>query len=137
MYQVPEVLLYLTSRRGKLKDKGRMRHAKRWAAEGQGSRMQLMKRHAAERFNPELKLPRLMSAKNTQPHHTTPARHLPATPRSSPARPPAAARARVWHTLDLFLTSQIKWNNSHHISQAKRPLDFQYGTICILHHYTP
>jgi hypothetical protein len=44
-----------------------MRHAKRWAAEGQGSRMQLMKRHAAERFNPKLKLPRLMSANHTTP----------------------------------------------------------------------
>jgi hypothetical protein len=35
------------------------------------------------------------------------------------------------------LTSQVRWNNSHHISQDKRPLDFQYGTIGILHHYTP
>jgi hypothetical protein len=51
--------------------------------------------------------------------------------------PDRRRRARVWHTLDSFLTSQIKWNNSHHISQAKRPLDFQYGTISILHHYTP
>ena len=33
-----------------------------------------------------------------------------------PTRP--AAHARVWHTLVHFLTSQIKWNNSHHISQA-------------------
>jgi hypothetical protein len=41
-----------------------MRHAKRWAAEGQGSRMQLTKRQATKRFNPELKLSRLMSAKN-------------------------------------------------------------------------
>jgi hypothetical protein len=39
-----------------------MRHAKRRVAEEQG--MQLRKRQAAERFNPELKLPRLMSAKN-------------------------------------------------------------------------
>jgi hypothetical protein len=33
-------------------------------AEGEGSRMRLIKRRASERFNPELKLPRLMSAKN-------------------------------------------------------------------------
>jgi hypothetical protein len=62
--QVTGVLLYLTSRGGKLKEKGRMRHAKRRAAEGQGSRMQLTKRQTTERFNPELKLSRLMSAKN-------------------------------------------------------------------------
>jgi hypothetical protein len=41
-----------------------MLHARRRAAEGQGSRMQLTKRQATERFNPELKLPRLVSAKN-------------------------------------------------------------------------
>jgi hypothetical protein len=35
------------------------------------------------------------------------------------------------------LTSQDKWNKSHHISQDKRPFDFQCGTIGILHHYTP
>jgi hypothetical protein len=35
------------------------------------------------------------------------------------------------------LTSQVKWNKSHHISQGKRPLDFQCGTIGILHQYTP
>jgi hypothetical protein len=64
VYQVPGVLLYLTSRKGKLKEKGRMRHARRRAAEGQGSHMQLTKRQATERFNPQLKLPRLMSAKN-------------------------------------------------------------------------
>jgi hypothetical protein len=58
VYQVTRVLPYLTSRRGKLKEKGRMLHAKRRAAEGQGSRMQLTKRQATERF------PRLMSAKN-------------------------------------------------------------------------
>jgi hypothetical protein len=58
------VLLYLISRRGKLKEKGRMRHAKRRAAEEQGSHMQLTKRQTTERFNPELKLPQLMSAKN-------------------------------------------------------------------------
>jgi hypothetical protein len=33
-------------------------------AEGEESGMRLMKRRATERFNPELKLPRLMSAKN-------------------------------------------------------------------------
>jgi hypothetical protein len=33
-------------------------------AEGEGSRMRLFKRRTTERFNPELKLPRLMSAKN-------------------------------------------------------------------------
>jgi hypothetical protein len=33
-------------------------------AEGEGSRMRLIKRRASERFNPELKLSRLMSAKN-------------------------------------------------------------------------
>jgi hypothetical protein len=33
-------------------------------AEGEGSRMRLIKRRASERFNLELKLPRLMSAKN-------------------------------------------------------------------------
>jgi hypothetical protein len=64
VYQVPGVLLYLTSRRGKLTEKGRMRHARRRADEGQGSRMQLTKKQATKRFNPELKLPRLMSAKN-------------------------------------------------------------------------
>jgi hypothetical protein len=64
VYQVPGVLLYLTSRGGKLKEKGRMLHAKRRVAEGQGSRMQLTKRQATERFNPELELPRLVSAKN-------------------------------------------------------------------------
>jgi hypothetical protein len=42
----------------------RMLHAKRRAAEGQGSRMQLTKRQTTERFNPELKLTWLMSAKN-------------------------------------------------------------------------
>jgi hypothetical protein len=31
------------------------------------------------------------------------------------------------------LTCQIKWNNFHHISQAKRRLDFQYGTIVNLY----
>jgi hypothetical protein len=41
-------LLYLTSRRGKLKEKGL--HAKGQAAEGQESRMQLTKRQATERF---------------------------------------------------------------------------------------
>jgi hypothetical protein len=64
MYQVPGVLLYLTSHREKLKEKGRMRHARRRAAEGQRSRMQLTKRQATERFNPELKLQRLVGAKN-------------------------------------------------------------------------
>jgi hypothetical protein len=39
LVQVPGVLLYLTSRRGKLKEKGRMLHAKGRAAEGQESRM--------------------------------------------------------------------------------------------------
>jgi hypothetical protein len=34
------------------------------AADGEGSRMRLTKRRATERFNPELKLPRLMSGKN-------------------------------------------------------------------------
>jgi hypothetical protein len=43
----------------------------------------------------------------------------------------------VWHALVYFLTFQVKWNKSHHISQAKRSLDFQCGTISILHHYTP
>jgi hypothetical protein len=33
-------------------------------AEGEGPRMRQFKRRATERFNPELKLPRLMSAKN-------------------------------------------------------------------------
>jgi hypothetical protein len=66
-------------------------------------------------------------------HHTTP-HH---TPRHAWARPGRQRRARVWHTLVRFLTSQVRWNNSHHISQAKRPLNFQYGTIVILHHYTP
>jgi hypothetical protein len=33
-------------------------------AEGEGSRMRLIKRWVSERFNLELKLPRLMSAKN-------------------------------------------------------------------------
>jgi hypothetical protein len=58
VYQVPGVLLYLTSRRGKLKEKGRMLHAKGQAAEGQESCMQLTKRQATERFT------RLVSAKN-------------------------------------------------------------------------
>jgi hypothetical protein len=43
VYQVSGVLLYLTSRRGKLKEKGRMRHARRRPAEGQRPRMQLDK----------------------------------------------------------------------------------------------
>jgi hypothetical protein len=43
----------------------------------------------------------------------------------------------VWHALVHLLTSQVKWNKFHHISQGKRPLDFQCGTIGILHHYTP
>jgi hypothetical protein len=46
VYQVPGVLRYLTSRRGKLKEKGRMRHARRQAAEGQRSRMRHAKRRA-------------------------------------------------------------------------------------------
>jgi hypothetical protein len=58
--QVPGVLLYLSSRRGKLKEKSL--HATRQetgrAAEGQRSRMQLTKRQAAERFT------RLVGAKN-------------------------------------------------------------------------
>jgi hypothetical protein len=58
VYQVSGVLLYLTSRRGKLKEKGRMLYAKGRAAEGQKSRMQLTKRQATERFT------RLVSAKN-------------------------------------------------------------------------
>jgi hypothetical protein len=62
VYQVTGVLPNLSSRRGKLKEKGHMRHAKRRTAEGQG--MQLTKRQATERFNLELKLSRLMSAKN-------------------------------------------------------------------------
>jgi hypothetical protein len=75
-----------------------MRHARRRAAEGQRSRMQLTKRQAAERLNLELKLPRLMSAKikTTTPRplaacHVTPR----PSPSASPARPAAAARARV------------------------------------------
>jgi hypothetical protein len=67
------------------------------------------------------------------PRHTTP-RHATHGPARLAA---AAARARVWHALVHFLTSQVKWNKSHHISQGKRPLDFQCGTIGILHHYTP
>jgi hypothetical protein len=58
VYQVPGVLLYLTSRRGKLKEKGCMLHAKGQAAEGQESHMQLTKRQTTERFT------RLVSAKN-------------------------------------------------------------------------
>jgi hypothetical protein len=80
------VLFYLTSRRGKLKEKGRL------------------------------------------PRHATP-RH--ATPE------PGRRRGRVWHALIRFLTSQVRWNNFHHISQAKSPLDFQYGTIDIIYYYTP
>jgi hypothetical protein len=53
------------------------------------------------------------------------------------ATPGLAGGARAWHALVHFLTSQVKWNKSHHISQGKRPLDFQCGTIGILHHYTP
>jgi hypothetical protein len=49
MYQVSGALLYLTSRRGKLKEKGHMLHAKRRAAEGQESRM----RHAKGRARAE------------------------------------------------------------------------------------
>jgi hypothetical protein len=41
-----------------------MWHAKRRAAEGEGSRMRQIKRRASERFNPELKLSWLVSAKN-------------------------------------------------------------------------
>jgi hypothetical protein len=58
LYQVPRVLFYLTSRRGKLKKKSRKLHAKGRAAEGQESRMQLTKRQTTERFT------RLGSAKN-------------------------------------------------------------------------
>jgi hypothetical protein len=32
---------------------------------------------------------------------------------------PAGGGARVWHVLVHFLTYQIKWNNSHHISKPK------------------
>jgi hypothetical protein len=42
----------------------RRRVACGWEAEGEESRMRLTKRRETERFNPELKLPRLMSAKN-------------------------------------------------------------------------
>jgi hypothetical protein len=74
--------------------------------------MRLFKRRATERFNPELKLLWLMSAKN----YASPAHCLPRpSPRPSPClvrRAAAAARARVWHTLVRFLTSQINWNNS-------------------------
>jgi hypothetical protein len=54
-----------------------------------------------------------------------PARRLPslATPRPALARPDRwlRRRARMWHALVRFLTSQIKWNNSHHIGQANNP----------------
>jgi hypothetical protein len=56
--------------------------------------MRLIKRRTTERFNPELKLPRLMSAKI----NTTTPRPLACLPRHAtprPARPAAAARARV------------------------------------------
>jgi hypothetical protein len=64
MYQVTGVLPYLTFRGRKLKEKGRMWHAKRRAAEGEGSRMRQIKRRASQRFNPELKLQWLVNAKN-------------------------------------------------------------------------
>jgi hypothetical protein len=119
VYQVPGVLLYLTSRRGKLKEKGRIACGW-WEAEGEGSRMRLTKRWATERFNPELKLPWLMSAKNLH-NHTTPARLPACLPRHATPGRRRRRRAHVWHALVCFLTSQIKWNNSHHISQANDP----------------
>jgi hypothetical protein len=62
---------------------------RRREAEEKGSLMRLFKRRATERFNPELKLPRLMSAKKlTQPR--PPARYLP-----RPAQPGRWRRARV------------------------------------------
>jgi hypothetical protein len=73
------------------------------------------------------RLPVCLSACLASPRHVTP----------GPAGGGGGARARVWHALVHFLTSQVKWNKSHHISQGKRPLDFQCGTIGILHHYTP
>jgi hypothetical protein len=81
--------------------------------------MRPFKRRATERFNLELKLPWLMSAKKlTQPHH---ARSPACLPRhATPGRRRRRSRARV-AGLVRFLTSQIKWNNSHHISQANDP----------------
>jgi hypothetical protein len=78
-----------------------------------------IKRRATERFNPELKLPRLMKINTSTPRPLAACLPRHATPGPSPARP-AAARARVAR-LVRFLTSQIKWNNSHHISQANDP----------------
>jgi hypothetical protein len=66
VYQVPGVLLYLTSRRGKLKEKGRVLHAKGHAAEGQESRMQLTKRQTTERFT------RIVSARHATPRPARP-----------------------------------------------------------------
>jgi hypothetical protein len=101
-------------------------------AEGEGSRMRLTKRQATERISPELKFPQLMSAKINTTTACPLTACLPsclpsrrpaclATPGPSPARPAAAARLHVWHALVRFLTSQIKCNNSHHISQANDP----------------
>jgi hypothetical protein len=67
---------------------------------------------------------------------TTPARlRLPR--HATPGSAGGGSGARVRHALVRFLTSQVRWNNFHHISQTKRPLNFQYDNICILHHYTP
>jgi hypothetical protein len=90
----------------------------------QGLERQGLRRHLPFRFSVRAES---RDGNTSDRDHTTPARH---------ARPPAA-RARVWHALVHFLTSQVKWNKSHHISQGKRSLDFQCGTIGILHHYTP
>jgi hypothetical protein len=59
----------------------------------------------------------------------------PARPRPAPAG--GGGIARVWHALVRFLTSQIKWNNSHHISQANDLWNFNIVLLVlstITHH---
>jgi hypothetical protein len=81
-------------------------------AEGEGSRMRLFKGLVA-----------------CLPRH--------ATLDPYPARPAAVACVCVWHAFVRFLTSQIKWNNSHHISQANDPWNSNMALLVlstITHH---
>jgi hypothetical protein len=46
------------------------------------------------------------------------------------ARPPAAARARMWHAFVLFSASQYRWINFNHISQVNvSQIPIRYKTI--------
>jgi hypothetical protein len=128
VYRVTGVLLYLTSRRGKVEGERSPSHTKsRQVYRVTGVLLYLTSRRG------KVEGERSPSHAMSRPAEGEGSLCLPATP--GPARP--AARARVWHAVVHLLTSQVKWNKSHHISQGKRPLDFQCGTIGILHHYTP